>query len=149
MKTAKELTNKLEHEGLQSQALLLARLLLAPLFLYSGIGKILAFGLTASRLPGGEGGLGSFMAAGAIAIELGCATALILGIWTRWAAIILIAFTIAATLMFHQFWAVPAPQVQGQTINFLKNLGLIGACAMIAVFGAGSYSLEAKWRQSS
>ena len=149
MKTAKELTNKLEHEGLQSQALLLARLLLAPLFLYSGIGKILAFGLTASRLPGGEGGLGSFMAAGAIAIELGCATALILGIWTRWAAIILIAFTIAATLMFHQFWAVPAPQVQGQTINFLKNLGLIGACAMIAVFGAGSYSLEAKWRRSS
>jgi len=149
MKTAKELTNKLEDEGLQSRALLLARLLLAPLFLYSGIGKILAFGLTASRLPGGEGGLGSFMAAGAIAIELGCATALILGIWTRWAAIILIAFTIAATLMFHQFWAVPAPQVQGQTINFLKNLGLIGACAMIAVFGAGSYSLEAKWRQSS
>jgi putative oxidoreductase len=149
MKTAKELTNKLEDEGLQSQALLLARLLLAPLFLYSGIGKILAFGLTASRLPGGEGGLGSFMAAGAIAIELGCATALILGIWTRWAAIILIAFTIAATLMFHQFWAVPAPQVQGQTINFLKNLGLIGACAMIAVFGAGSYSLEAKWRRSS
>jgi putative oxidoreductase len=149
MKTAKELTNKLEDEGLQSQALLLARLLLAPLFLYSGIGKILAFGLTASRLPGGEGGLGSFMAAGAIAIELGCATAVILGIWTRWAAIILIAFTIAATLMFHQFWAVPAPQVQGQTINFLKNLGLIGACAMIAVFGAGSYSLEAKWRRSS
>jgi putative oxidoreductase len=149
MKTAKGLTNKLEDEGLQSQALLLARLLLAPLFLYSGIGKILAFGLTASRLPGGEGGLGSFMAAGAIAIELGCATAVILGIWTRWAAIILIAFTIAATLMFHQFWAVPAPQVQGQTINFLKNLGLIGACAMIAVFGAGSYSLEAKWRRSS
>jgi putative oxidoreductase len=149
MKTAKELSNKLEHEGLQSQVLLLARLLLAPLFLYSGIGKILAFGLTASRLPGGEGGLGSFMAAGAIAIELGCATAVILGIWTRWAAIILIAFTIAATLMFHQFWAVPAPQVQGQTINFLKNLGLIGACAMIAVFGAGSYSLEAKWRRSS
>ena len=149
MKTAKELTNKLEDEGLQSQALLLARLLLAPLFLYSGIGKILAFGLTASRLPGGEGGLGSFMAAGSIVIELGCAAALILGIWTRWAAIILIAFTIAATLMFHQFWAVPAPQVQGQTINFLKNLGLIGACAMIAVFGAGSYSLEAKWRRSS
>jgi putative oxidoreductase len=149
MKTAKELTNKLEDEGLQSRALLLARLLLAPLFLYSGIGKILAFGLTASRLPGGEGGLGSFMAAGSIIIELGCATALILGIWTRWAASILIAFTIAATLMFHQFWAVPAPQVQGQTINFLKNLGLIGACAMIAVFGAGSYSLEAKWRRSS
>jgi putative oxidoreductase len=136
-------------EKLQGQVLLFARLLLAPLFLYSGIGKILAFGLTASRLPGGEGGLGSFMAAGSIAIELGCAAALILGIWARGAAVALIAFTVAATLMFHNFWASPAPQVQGQTINFLKNLGLIGAFAMIAVFGAGPYSLEARWRRSS
>lgn len=148
MKTAKEANTGLEVEALPGQVLLLARLLLAPLFLYSGIGKILAFGLTASRLPGGEGGLGSLMAAGSIAIELGCATALIFGIWTRWAAIILIAFTITATLMFHNFWASPAPQVQGQTINFLKNLGLIGAFAMIAVYGAGPYSLEARWRRS-
>jgi putative oxidoreductase len=148
MNTAKDLNTGLEGEGLQGKVLLLARLLLAPLFLYSGIGKILAFGLTASRLPGGEGGLGSLMAAGSIAVELGCATALILGIWTRWVALILIAFTVAATLMFHNFWASPAPQVQGQTINFLKNLGLIGAFAMIAVFGAGPYSLEARWRRS-
>jgi len=148
MKTTKELSTGFEGEGMQALVLLLMRLLVAPLFIYSGIGKILAFGLTASRLPGGEGGLGSFMVAGSIALELGCATALVLGIWTRWAAIILIAFTIAATLMFHQFWAVPAAQVQGQTINFLKNLGLIGAFAMIAVFGAGSHSLEARWRQS-
>jgi putative oxidoreductase len=46
--------------------------------------------------------------------------------------------------MFHNFWAAPAPQVLAQTIQFLKNLGLIGAFAMIAVFGAGSYSLEAR-----
>ena len=78
------------------------------------------------------------LAAGSIVVELGCSSALILGIWTRWAAVILIAFTIAATLMFHNFWASPAPQVQVQTINFLKNLGLIGAFAMIAVLGAGS-----------
>jgi hypothetical protein len=70
MTTAKGLDR--ETEGLQSRALLAARLLLAPLFIYSGIGKIMAFGLTASRLPGGEGGLGSFLAAGAIVVELGC-----------------------------------------------------------------------------
>ena len=135
--------------GQQAKVLLAARLLLTPLFIYSGIGKILAFGLTASRLPGGEGGLGSLLAAGSIVVELGCSLALILGIWTRWAAVILIAFTIAATLMFHNFWAAPAPQVQAQTINFLKNLGLIGAFAMLAAFGAGSYSLDARWRRNS
>lgn len=136
-------------EGLQSYVLLAVRLLVAPLFIYSGIGKILAFGLTASRLPGGEAGFGMLLAAGAIAVELGCSTALILGIWTRWASLILIAFTIAATLMFHNFWASPAPQVQVQTINFLKNLGLIGAFAMIAAFGPGSFSLEERLRRDS
>jgi putative oxidoreductase len=144
MTTAKGLDTEID--GLQSKVLLGARLLLTPLFIYSGIGKILAFGLTASRLPGGEGGFGSVLAAGAIVVELGCSTALILGIWSRWAALILIAFTIAATLMFHNFWVAPAPQVQAQTVQFLKNLGLIGAFATIAVFGAGSYSLEARWR---
>jgi putative oxidoreductase len=149
MKTARELIVGLDGEGPQGKMLLAARLLLAPLFVYSGIGKILAFGLTASRLPGGEGGFGSLLAAGSIVVELGCALAFIFGIWTRWAAIILIAFTIAATLMFHQFWAVPVPQVQGQTVHFLKNLGLIGALAMIAVFGAGPYSLEARLGRGS
>jgi putative oxidoreductase len=143
MTMAKEMNT--EGDVRQGRVLLAARLLLTPLFIYSGIGKILTFGFTASRLPGGEGGLGSLLAAGAIVVELGCSLALILGIWTRWAAIILIAFTIAATLMFHSFWAAPAPQVQAQTINFLKNLGLIAAFAMIAVFGAGSFSLDSRW----
>jgi putative oxidoreductase len=130
--------------AMQDKVLLAARLLVVPLFIYSGIGKILAFGVTASRLPGGEGGFGSFLAAGSIVVELGCSLALILGIWSRQAALILIAFTIVATLMFHNFWASPAAQVTAQTINFLKNLGLVGMFAMIAAFGPGSYSIEKK-----
>jgi len=130
--------------GLQDKVLLAARLLVTPLFIYSGIGKILAFGVTTSRLPGGEGGFGSFLAAGSIAIELGSSLALILGIWTRCAALALIVFTILATLMFHNFWASPAAQVTAQTINFLKNLGLIGLFAMIAAFGPGAYALRKK-----
>ena len=130
--------------GMQDKVLLAARLLVTPLFIYSGIGKILAFGVTASRLPGGEGGFGSFLAAGSIVIELGASLALILGIWTRCAALALIAFTVLATLMFHNFWASPAAAVTAQTINFLKNLGLIGLFAMIAVFGPGAYALRRK-----
>jgi putative oxidoreductase len=130
--------------GLQDKVLLAARLLATPLFIYSGIGKILAFGITASRLPGGEGGFGSFLAAGSIVVELGCSLAIILGVWSRCAALILIAFTIAASLMFHNFWASPAAQVTAQTVNFLKNLGLIGLFAMIATFGPGAYALRKK-----
>lgn len=128
----------------QDKVLLAARLLVTPLFIYSGIGKILAFGATASRLPGGEGGFGSFLAAGSIAIELGAALALILGIYTRCAALILIVFTILASLMFHNFWASPPAAVTLQTIQFLKNLGLIGLFSVLAAFGPGSYSLRKK-----
>jgi putative oxidoreductase len=129
---------------MQDKVLLAARLLVTPLFIYSGIGKILAFGATASRLPGGEGGFGSFLAAGSIVIELGASLALILGIFSRCAALALIVFTILATLMFHNFWASPAAQVTAQTINFLKNLGLIGLFAVIAAFGPGAYALRKK-----
>jgi putative oxidoreductase len=128
----------------QDKVLLAARLLAAPLFFYSGIGKILAFGVTASRLPGGEGGFGSFLAAGSIVIELGASLALVLGIYTRCAAIVLIVFTILATLMFHNFWASPPAQVTAQTVQFLKNLELIGLFAMIAAFGPGAYALRKK-----
>ncbi len=130
--------------SMQDKVLLAARLLVTPLFIYSGIGKILAFGATASRLPGGEGGFGSFLAAGSIVIELGASLALILGIFSRCAALALIVFTILATLMFHNFWASPAAQVTAQTINFLKNLGLIGLFAVIAAFGPGAYALRKK-----
>jgi putative oxidoreductase len=130
--------------AIQDKVLLAARLLATPLFIYSGIGKILAFGATAARLPGGEGGFGSFLAAGSIMIELGCSLALILGIYTRCAALALIVFTILATLMFHNFWASPPAAVTAQTINFLKNLGLIGLFAMLAAFGPGTYALRKK-----
>ncbi|MDE1936403.1 DoxX family protein [Bradyrhizobium sp.] len=126
----------------QDKVLLAARLLVTPLFIYSGIGKVLAFEVTAGRLPGGAGGFGSVLAACAIAIELGGSLALILGIYARYAALAFIVFTILASVMFHNFWASPPAQVVGQTINFGKNLGLIGLFAVLAAFGPGNYALR-------
>ena len=128
---------------LDSSVLLFARIAIAPLFLYSGVGKVMAFAATAARLPGGADGLGALLAAGALTVEIGCGAALILGLFARQAAVILIPFTIAATLMFHNFWAAPDAQVVVQTINFLKNLGLLGALAMIATYGPGAFSAQA------
>ena len=129
---------------LQDKVLLAARLLVTPLFIYSGIGKILAFEATGGRLPGGAGGFGSVLAACAIVIELGGSLALILGVYTRCVAIAFIVFTVLASVMFHNFWASPPAQVIPQTINFLKNLGLIGLFAVIAAFGPGAYALRKK-----
>lgn len=128
----------------QNLALLAFRLQLPPLFWYSGIGKILAFDATASRLPGGADGLGIVLTLGAIAVEIGCSTALLLGLFTRWVSLVLILFTAAATLMFHNFWAVPEAAVTAQTVNFLKNLGLIGGLLVLNAFGPGAWSLDAR-----
>jgi len=124
-----------------SLVLLFARIAIPPLYLYSGVGKVMAFGATAGRLNGWLDGFGSALAVGAIAVELGGGVALLLGLFARQAAVALILFTIAATLMFHNFWAAPDAQLVQQTINFLKNLGLIGALALIAHRGAGKYAL--------
>ncbi len=124
----------------QGIALLAFRICLVPLFYYSGIGKVMNFAGTAARLPGGADGLGQLLAAGAICVELGVSTALLLGIFARQAAAVMILFTAAATLMFHNFWASPEAQVVAQTINFLKNLGLIGGLLVIVAFGAGPYA---------
>ncbi|MCP3406572.1 DoxX family protein [Bradyrhizobium sp. CCGB01] len=134
---------------LDDWVLLFARIAIAPLFLYSGVGKVLAFAATASRLPGGADGLGVVLAAGAIAVELGGGTALLLGLFARPAAAVLIPFTIAATLMFHNFWAAPEAQVVMQTINFLKNLGLLGGLALVAYYGPGVYAVQAAIRPGS
>jgi putative oxidoreductase len=125
----------------EAWVLLFARLAVVPLYLYSGVGKVLAFSATAGRLNGWLDGFGSALAAGAIAVELGGGLALLLGLFARQAAVALILFTIAATLMFHNFWSAPEAQAVQQTINFLKNLGLIGALALIAHRGAGKYAL--------
>ena len=136
-------TRSAEAAGLlDGWVLLFARIAIAPLFLYSGVGKVMAFTATASRLPGGADCFGALLAAGALTVELGCGTALILGLFARPAAMVLIPFTIAATFMFHNFWAAPEAQVVMQTINFLKNLGLVGALAMIATYGPGAYSAQ-------
>ncbi len=129
--------------ALPDWALLAARVCIVPLFLYSGVGKALAFSTTAGRLNGVIDGLGTLLASGAIVVELGCGTALLIGLFARKAAVALILFTIAATLMFHNFWAAPEAQVTGQTIQFLKNVGLVGALALVAVLGAGAISLDA------
>ena len=127
----------------QNKTLLLARILLVPLYYYSGVGKVMNFEATAAKLPGGDGMLGTVLLSGATAVELGVATLFLIGLWPRLAAVVMILYTIAVTLMFHQFWAAPPATVGPQTINFLKNLGIIGGFALIAAFGPGAYSVQA------
>lgn len=127
-------------------ALLLAgRLLLALMFVLSGPGKIANAEATAGYMA--SAGLPGWpllaMAVGAFEVLTGVALAI--GLQTRRAALALAVFTVAASLGFHAFWAVPADQQFMQQLLFLKNLAVAGGLLFVAGSGAGAWSVEARF----
>jgi len=115
------------------------RVLLAALFLISGIKKLAApagtIGYIASAgLPFPELAYGV-----AIFVEVVLALALIVGYRVRITAALMAAFTLAAAFGFHFNLAD-----QGQFIQFFKNLSIAGGLLQVAAFGAGALSLDAR-----
>ena len=51
-------------------------------------------------------------------------------------------FTLAAALLFHNFWAMPAAEQGMQQVMFMKNLAVAGGLLMLAVAGPGAWSLD-------
>jgi putative oxidoreductase len=80
---------------------------------------------------------------GALLLELLISAILILGIGTRYGAILAFAFVLLATAIAHRYWEYPAgPQQIGQYNNFLKNISIMGGALAIFVTGAGRFSLD-------
>lgn len=115
------------------------RVMMALLFLMSGIGKLAAPGPTlgyigAMGLPAPQLALG-----GAILLETGGALLLILGYRTRAVAVALTLFALATAVIFHSNFAD-----QNEMIHFLKNIAISGGLLNIAAFGAGALSLDTR-----
>ena len=123
---------------------LFGRLLLALMFLLSGYGKLV-------NIDGTAGYIGSVglpfttpLAVFAGAFEVLAALALALGWKARWTALALALFTLVASVVFHNFWALPADQAFVQQLMFMKNLSVAGGMLMVAALGAGPASLDAR-----
>jgi putative oxidoreductase len=121
---------------------LLGRILLATLFLLSGIGKITAYAATTGYMAsaGVPGALLPFV----IALEVLGAIAIIAGWNTRAVAILLAGFSLASGALFHNAFGD-----QIQLVMFLKNLSIAGAFLLLAVNGAGPLSLDARRAKQS
>ncbi len=130
--------------ALQNPFALLARLLLAALFLPAGISKIGGFAGTAGYIGSVGLPLPEVGAALAILIEVIAPILLIIGLFTRPAALVLAVFTLVASVFFHAYWSVPAEQAFMQSLLFWKNIGVVGGLLAIAAFGAGAFSVDAK-----
>jgi putative oxidoreductase len=79
----------------------------------------------------------------ALFIELVISASLILGIGTRYGAVLAFVFVIVATALAHRYWEFPAgPQQIGQYNNFLKNISIMGGALAIFVTGGGRFSMD-------
>jgi putative oxidoreductase len=123
---------------------LLARLLLAAIFLTSAVGnKIPHFKETVEYMAAEGVPNATFALFGAIGLLLLGGLSVILGAWTRFGAIFLLVFLAAATWYFHDFWRFADPvQRQLQTVQFMKNLAIGGGLLSLIAFGGGPWSVD-------
>ena len=80
---------------------------------------------------------------------LACAGGLsvLLGFHAKIGGWLLVLFLVPVTFIMHNFWAIPdSMMMQVQRAFFLKNLALLGTALLIAYFGAGPLSLDARRR---
>lgn len=114
------------------------RVLLGGLFLSSGLGKLAAPAATIGYIASAGLPAPELAYAGALAVEIGLASALIVGYRTQLVALLMAVFTLVTAFAFHF-----QPADQGQVIHFLKNLAITGGLLQVAAFGAGAFSLDA------
>jgi putative oxidoreductase len=128
--------------NMQPLAALAGRILLAVIFIISGIGKITGFDGTVGYIASKGLPMAQLVAIATIVVEVGGGILLAIGYKARWAALALAVFTLLAAIIFHNFWAVEAAQKMNQQINFLKNLAIIGGMLMVFAFGPGRMSVD-------
>jgi putative oxidoreductase len=121
---------------------LVGRVLITAIFLISGYHKIVGFSAVSGMMAKMGMPMADLLLVGAIVCEFGGALMVLLGWNACLGALLLIVFTVPATLMFHNFWAVDPAQYQNQFNHFMKNLAIIGALVYVMAAGSGPYSLK-------
>jgi putative oxidoreductase len=75
-------------------------------------------------------------------VEFVVGVTLILGLGTRYAALLCVLFLIVATALAHRYWEYPPAQMGAQKTNFLKNLAILGGALFLFVSGGGRFSID-------
>ena len=130
--------------SLQNPLALVGRFLLALMFVLAGFSKIGGFAGTAGYIASQGLPAASLLAALTIVLEVGGGLAIMLGFFTRWSALALAGFTLLASFIFHAYWSLPAEQQMMQQLLFMKNISVAGGLLVLAAFGAGAISIDAK-----
>jgi putative oxidoreductase len=123
---------------------LVGRVLIGVIFVQSGFGKLTNLVGFADMLERAGVPFAFVLAPLGAVAEFAGGIAIVLGIATRYAALVMIGFVIVATLISHRFWSVPPEQHSMQMVQFAKNVAIVGGFLMVFVTGGGRYALD-RW----
>lgn len=141
---------------MKNLTLLVARILLAALFIMAGYNKAMNFEQTAEQMDQkfvaevpyypdlkeqvAEFDLGvsagQILAGATVFIELGGGVLIAIGFLARLFAFLIFLFIIPVTYLYHPFWVDP-----GEMNAFLKNVAIMGGMLYLFVRGPGGFSL--------
>lgn len=113
------------------------RILLALIFIISGVGKLANPAGTAGFME--SMGVPGILVWPTMALEVLGGIALVIGFQTRIAAFALAVFSIAAAAIFHHDFAD-----QMQMIMFLKNLSIAGGLLLLSASGAIALGVDCR-----
>src|ERR1700691_3184608 len=129
--------------GINDVLILVARLLLATLFLIFGWRKVRDYSGTVAQMV--QLGLPTPVLATVVAIfmELPVAFAVAVGAFTRPAAALMALYTLGTALIGHHYWTIKGVGYVDSMDNFYKNLGIMGGFLLLCITGPGKYSVDA------
>ena len=122
-------------------ALLVARIFLSAVFLYSAIDKLTHWREGVAEMRDVGLPVPTLTLAGVIAIQLGAGLMVLLGIYAAAGALILLAFTAAATLIGHRFWTMSGVNRRRSLTTALEHLTMMGGFLLLALTGPGRFAL--------
>lgn len=127
---------------LPDTALLIGRIALVAIFVTSGFSKLMGLEGTAGYIA--SKGLPAPMALAALSglAEVALGALVAVGFKTRLSAVGLVAFTVIATAIFHDFWNMQGMDRMNNQIQAMKNLAMIGGLLILAGVGPGRFSVD-------
>ena len=131
-------------DSFKSPLVVVGRVLLALMFVMAGFSKLGNIAGTAGYIASAGLPMATVLAVATGLFELLAGLALAVGFNARWAALALGMFTLLASVLFHNFWAVPADKQMVQQLLFMKNLAVSGGMFIVAAFGGGALSIDAR-----
>ena len=127
-----------------SGIILIARLALSVLFLWSGVMKVLGYGAFVGYLQAKGVPFVQVAAAVATGVEVIGGLMLVVGLMIRPLALLMAVYTIATAVLGHDFWNVTNAALEhDMVIHFWKNVGIAGGFLLLMVTGAGGASIDA------